>query len=994
MLILCLLAPVEVSLASATDGAAGAEIEETTISEIAIGADETKTEESIIEEETSGQTDEATDESESANNEDDEELIEEGSAKEQENTSEDTASSTDDDNTSELNEEAEEEKTSSTLESKSGSSTEKSTLNETDALATATSSDTASSTQLSTADTEKTSATTSATSTNTGGTGDPLPSQGETHTSATGSTATSTATNTQSDIITPETLQSATTSSSTTGASSADLSGGGGSTVTELNSSTSAESSIADSLLSDQTSTSSTATAGSESGTTSTSTLKATSSATNASTTDNSTSTIPTASSTSIVTGDAIVTANLINLVNSNFVNSEGAIVFLDFYDPSVGLIDFRNAQSTEPSTLCSFLSCNGDETTVRITNDATIENTVYLIAQTGGNSVENSQYALINTGDAYANANIVNVANTNIIDSEYLLVILNSFAGLNGDIVFPSLTSYFEGSTDRSGEQTLANSATVENNVILNADTGQNMASTSDGHSLTTGTAATGASIFNQINSNLSGNESVSILFRIGGSWAGEVYGLPKNAQWIQTANGYVLHIDPENTGSSNGVSDTNVYATNTSFIRNQVEVAALTGENQVTGAKTALVSTGNAYAGANIVNIANSNIVGRNWLMAVVNIFGDFKGDISFGRPDVWVGALAQTPDGLKAGDEVKLVYTIQNKGDSPASNLHITDSYSEYLVPEISDPNVVVDTQNRTLTWQVEKLLPGEVIELHYTARVDGAGGGTAITNTIAASLIEKDNDLTNNTEILRFHTAHYSNRGGASNRRQVVDTEKVSEIVPPTHATGSLTLLEVERKPQQTLVTHDRNVSVQTLTIFNPTNRVIPDVTLHDVLSNNGSAQLSNEQWFLGDILPQEELTISYTLAFNPKTPVGRYAFASELRNGEELRRLEQNGVLTYIQPFLIEPDPEPTLTTSAASSSYRFAYEAPQQSQVGGLSTSTATEKDGLIPRAQASDGVAYYTLSSPLLTFIQFFLLPLIAFYLLYRLARRRQHWR
>ena len=49
----------------------------------------------------------------------------------------------------------------------------------------------------------------------------------------------------------------------------------------------------------------------------------------------------------------------------------------------------------------------------------------------------------------------------------------------------------------------------------------------------------------------------------------------------------------------------------TSTTLINNNVSVIALTGNNRVTDANTALISTGNAYAGANIVNVANSNVI-----------------------------------------------------------------------------------------------------------------------------------------------------------------------------------------------------------------------------------------------------------------------------------------------------------------------------------------------------------------------------------------------
>src|SRR5690606_5105190 len=107
----------------------------------------------------------------------------------------------------------------------------------------------------------------------------------------------------------------------------------------------------------------------------------------------------------------------------------------------------------------------------IQLSNDAYIENNLLIEASSGGNLIEGGGSALIDTGDAYAGLNLINVANTNVVDSSYLLVTLNAFQGVNGDIVFPSLSEFFRSLRDSATSPRtvdIESNGSIENNLAI----------------------------------------------------------------------------------------------------------------------------------------------------------------------------------------------------------------------------------------------------------------------------------------------------------------------------------------------------------------------------------------------------------------------------------------------------------------------------------------------------------------------------------------------
>jgi hypothetical protein len=595
-----------------------------------------------------------------------------------------------------------------------------------------------------------------------------------------------------------------------------------------------------------------------------------------------------------IISGDAVAMANILNMVNTNFINSNGVILFSNFFDYIRGSLDLRNASSSIFDGLCLTDNCSGNNTSINISNQSAINNFLLLQALTGGNSVENNtSTSTINSGDAYAGLNLVNIANTNFVDSEYLLLTMNAFKGVDGDIVFPSLSNFFDSLRSSSGSLQITNNAEVENNISTESATGGNEV---EQGSIATGNADSSSNVFNQLNTTLVGGANVSILFRVHGDWAGEVFGAPDNLGWTQSPDGNIYLFDTHSTSSPQASSDYDISGSNSALIKNNVTVIALTGDNKITGPGTGIISTGNAIAGANIVNIANSNIIGRNWIMAIVNIFGDFKGNIAFGRPDLWVGGQVSAPQDIYKDTVLEYKFTVINNGDSPATKIKLTDNYGAGNLEIVDSSFQFEKDENGNLVWNIGSLQPGKATEITYKAKVT-TDSNTDVQNIVNVSARETDNNPSDNTDTLGVTTKIKPTvRLGGSRRSGGGGGQVLGASTSIAVATSSLKSLQVLRLPPVAVAKNASTTVEQKLILTNPTDQTIKSVIFRDILKDRTGEPIHTEVWNLGDVLPHEEITLSYDLSFDSEAKKGFYSLTTRIESGAQKNNIGINGLV--------------------------------------------------------------------------------------------------
>lgn len=267
-----------------------------------------------------------------------------------------------------------------------------------------------------------------------------------------------------------------------------------------------------------------------------------------------------------IETGDANVSANVVTLANNNIagqvyygvVNIYGDLVGdIIFPEELLSQINLGNTgNGTESDNSVSLTQIDNDA--VFQTNDAVINNSLILDANTGDNEVNKNTggNSAVQTGDSYVDAQVLNIANTNLDGQNMWLVFINQAGTWIGQIIGAPVGALFAGSDNadftvsESGQITVTNSgngagstnsgsvteinndtlvqtntANIDNNIKLVANTGDNSASknTSADSSIKTGDANIIANIVNFVNNNITGGGNLFVtVINVFGDWTG----------------------------------------------------------------------------------------------------------------------------------------------------------------------------------------------------------------------------------------------------------------------------------------------------------------------------------------------------------------------------------------------------------------------------------------------------------------------------------------
>lgn len=335
---------------------------------------------------------------------------------------------------------------------------------------------------------------------------------------------------------------------------------------------------------------------------------------------------------TQIITGDVTGEIYVENEVNTNItdISSEATSTEVILTEATSTEISLSEATSTE-ITLTEATSTQATSTEIEVDNEneAVVENNIEGEGESGNNQVNNnSGNSLIDTGDVNLVVGLVNTVNTNITGSNFSQFLFNIFENLEGDI---DLSNEIATSSDYDCLSEACrlnlnvenkNRGSIENNVLINASSGSNFATTSEAAAIIkTGNANVSADVFNTLNSNIVGSNWTRIIINVFDNWIGDLIFPGKEAMRM-----FLEQNPPDCRG---GCGSFRIVNLNEGQIENGVFVTGDTGQN-TTIAASSTIETGEANVQTNLFNIANTNITGGNWFFIAINNFGNWEGNI----------------------------------------------------------------------------------------------------------------------------------------------------------------------------------------------------------------------------------------------------------------------------------------------------------------------------------------------------------------------------
>lgn len=347
---------------------------------------------------------------------------------------------------------------------------------------------------------------------------------------------------------------------------------------------------------------------------------------------------------------------------------------------------------------------------TTAVTNDntATVNNEMNVTGVSGQNNVSgNDGNAQVITGRIQILANMLNFINTNFQGEKWTFLMVNIFGSLFGNIIVPGTESYLtaadgvdvvassnsagDGSnsaTATSNETTSVsntNNVSLTNTVNASGDSGSNSQTNNEGAGMLNGAVDIATQIINFLNFNITGNNFVLLIVNVFGTWLGQIIGFGDSPAFsagegtfagLLVGSGQTAQINPSplpsptsgdgsvNDATATYTANTTVTNNNTATVNNTMNIEGVSGQNTMDqNDGVALLRTGWIEIDANLLNIINMSITGQNWLVVFLNVFGDFMGNLVFGRENVPVVAAATSENNLPQGGNT----TSENTGSS---------------------------------------------------------------------------------------------------------------------------------------------------------------------------------------------------------------------------------------------------------------------------------------------------------------------------------------
>ncbi|MFZ2522042.1 MAG: peptidoglycan-binding protein [Minisyncoccia bacterium] len=574
-----------------------------------------------------------------------------------------------------------------------------------------------------------------------------------------------------------------------------------------------------------------------------------------------------------IGTGDAYAAANVLNLVNTNLINSNYLLVSFNNFGDLIGNITLPDSNFFKKllSSGGVLPEMNSSSATANNTNNANFYGTTTASGETGSNIASTTGQGVgeVDTGVAYTSADTYNQLNDTQIGGTSVFMLFRVWGDWTGSVKgLPPGMSWMETPT---GIILTSDAPECSNNEDDDLD---GFVDSSDSACHTNGNPNS------EFTYDSYGTSESSPQCTNNTDDDGDGFTDVDDPSCFEESHGEMVYMPNKREQSPNGeYNSSNLVAssTNTANLENNVEVFALTGENEaVTENGTSTISTGNAYAVANVVNFVNTNIIGRNWIFALFNIFGDWSGDIEFGKPNLWIGAVAETTNPTLPGSDVIYRFTVSNRGDSDAENVVINAEFDKNMLSFNVDNNSA--TTSDGMLWRIGRIARGETKDFTYTAKVSNIPDGTSATVPLKATLNSntEDSDSEDNSEAVTIVVTSpvvlpvnsSSSSGGSGGGGGGGGVPNVWTPDPKISMTKTANL-------STSTVATTTKVNYEVVLYNDKTAGPVYKGVLTDTLYGPDGEVMSKRSWNLDTIAPGDLITLTYTMEFGSSTVAGLY-----------------------------------------------------------------------------------------------------------------------
>jgi len=580
-----------------------------------------------------------------------------------------------------------------------------------------------------------------------------------------------------------------------------------------------------------------------------------------------------------IETGDAVAVSNVYNEANTNIYGENYKELIYNIEELYEGDIDLlKEFEELLAAGVIDPEAIEAELLKIVNENKAKVKNNVETTANTGDNEIKGEENSSIETGDATAISNTVNVINSNIIGENWLIAMINIYGEWRGDLIVPGKDLLTLSSTEEYDliDITNENKAEVENNIETTANTGENVIKGGDESNIATGDAYADSQTLNYVNQNIIESNWFFLMINNMGHWTGQVF----NPDDESGSPSFSYDFGIIENGKEI-IKALIVHNTNEAKVTNNITTTANTGDNKIKKGSEAEIKTGDASAVSRVVNFINTNIIGSNWLIAIVNIMGKWEGDTVFAYPDLSI-SIDSNKDKVGPGENVTYTVKYENIGKADCKQTEVMVSLPAEL--NYSSASKSLSQNAEGLILNLPGVKSGEGGSFTVTTKVDEGVSQTlsAVESAAGIKTETSEKELGNNyaTAVtgldFTFQQAFFDNDEGHEVDKIAGDGE--GNTGEGNTGEGTEEALALEDKELNSKIKITRKVKVEEnenapasvkhyIYVENTGDDTVYGIIVTDKIKN-GIGKLASYQWEAGDLLKGEKVRVKYELAVNP------------------------------------------------------------------------------------------------------------------------------